>query len=118
MILAICFTNFGPYHLARLRALALRMAEGGDRLLAYEVAGCARLYPWQTPREREPFEWTTLFPDRALESLPRGAAAGAIRRALDRDAPDAAARGSDSRARSGKRVTHSKGSSSRAVCHG
>ena len=26
MILAVCFTNFGPYHLARLRALALRLA--------------------------------------------------------------------------------------------
>ena len=51
MILAICFTNFGPYHLARLRALALRMAEAGDRLLAYEVAGSQRLYPWQTARE-------------------------------------------------------------------
>ncbi len=91
MILAICFTNFGPYHLARLRALALRMARGGDRLLAYEVAGSQRLYPWQTPREGEPFEWATLFPDRALESLPRGAASGAIRQALDRDRPDAVA---------------------------
>ena len=91
MILAICFTNFGPYHLARLRALALRMAERGDRLLAYEVAGSQRLYPWQTARAEEPFEWATLYPDRALESLPRGAASGAIRRALERDRPDAVA---------------------------
>ena len=52
MILAICFTNFGPYHLARLRALALRLADRGDRLLAYEVAGTQRLYPWRTSRDR------------------------------------------------------------------
>ena len=91
MILAVCFTNFGPYHLARLRALALRMAKGGDRLLAYEVAGSQRLYPWRTSREEEPFQWVTLFPDRALESLPRTAASGAIRHALDRDRPDAVA---------------------------
>ena len=25
MIFSVCFTNFGPYHLARLRALAARL---------------------------------------------------------------------------------------------
>ena len=38
MTFAVCFTNFGPYHLARLRALAGRLAEDGIRLVAYEVA--------------------------------------------------------------------------------
>ena len=39
MKFALCFTNFGPYHLARLRALATRLSNSGDRLIAYEVAG-------------------------------------------------------------------------------
>ncbi len=46
MTIAVCFTNFGPYHLARLRALAAALAERGDRLVAYEVAGQEQRYPW------------------------------------------------------------------------
>ena len=45
MKFAVCFTNFGPYHLARLRALATLLAESGDRLVAYEVAGREQRYP-------------------------------------------------------------------------
>ena len=69
LTLAISFTNLGPYHLARLRALADRLAARGGRLIAYETAGSERLYPWQTKRREEPFERVTLFPDRSLESL-------------------------------------------------
>ncbi len=46
---AVAFTNFGPYHLARLRALALELAGSGGRLIAYEMAGTERRYPWQPP---------------------------------------------------------------------
>jgi 1,2-diacylglycerol 3-alpha-glucosyltransferase len=91
MTLAVSFTNFGPYHLARLRALADRLSSRGGRLVAYETAGAQRLYPWQTTRRAEPFEWVTLFPDVALESLTRGACVGAMREALERDLPDAVA---------------------------
>src|SRR4051794_21207775 len=91
LTLAISFTNFGPYHLARLRALALRLAAGGGRLIAYETAAIEQLYPWQTARNSEPFEWVTLFPDQTLESLSRSACIQAMRRALDRDRPDAVA---------------------------
>ena len=72
MIFAVCFTNFGPYHLARLRALAARLRERGDCLIAYEVAGSERTYPWQRRRQDEPFDWITLFPDRDLETLQPG----------------------------------------------
>jgi 1,2-diacylglycerol 3-alpha-glucosyltransferase len=89
MTFAIGFTNFGPYHLARLRALADRLARRGDRLIAYETAATERTYPWRTSRRDEPFEWITLFPDRVLEDVPRMACAGAMRRALGRDRPDA-----------------------------
>ena len=88
MKLAITFTNFGPYHLARLRALASKLMARGDTLIAYEVAGNERRYPWLRSMADEPFEWITLFPDRDLESLSKTACRRAIRDALDRDEPD------------------------------
>src|SRR5262249_41009591 len=91
MRLAIFFNNFGPYHLARLRALARRLPDEGGRLLACEVAGVERTYPWQVERRAEPFEWTTLFHERPLESLSRTECAGATRDFLDRRCPDAVA---------------------------
>ena len=51
--LAISFTNFGPYHLARLRALAQALAARGGRLIAYETAGSERLYPFPSTDDVE-----------------------------------------------------------------
>ena len=89
MIVAVCFTNFGPYHLARLRALDLRLRARGDCLIAYEVAGSERTYPWQRRQQAEAFDWITLFPDRPLETLRASDCSRAMIRALDRDRPDA-----------------------------
>src|SRR5271166_6717815 len=88
MITAVCFTNFGPYHLARLRALAARLQARGDCLIAYEVAGSERTYPWQRRQQAEPFDWITLFPDRPLEMLTASDCGRAMVQALDRDQPD------------------------------
>jgi glycosyltransferase involved in cell wall biosynthesis len=87
--LAVCFTNFGPYHLARLRALAARLEKRSDRLFAYEVAGREERYPWSPGREVESFTWVTLFPEGVLETIDRAACRRAIRQALERDQPDA-----------------------------
>ena len=89
MIFAICFTNFGPYHLARLRALASRLRERGDCLIAYEMAATEQTYPWQCSKRAEPFDWITFFPDRVLETLTASDCATTIVQALDRDQPDA-----------------------------
>jgi glycosyltransferase involved in cell wall biosynthesis len=89
--LAVSFSNFGPYHLARLRALADALAARGGRLIAYETAGTEQLYPWRTARRSEPFEWVTLFPARSLESISSAHCARAMRQALARDRPDAIA---------------------------
>ncbi len=89
MIFSLCFTNFGPYHLARLRALAARLQARGDRLIAYEVAGTERTYPWARSRRDEPFEWVTLFPDRILESIEPDACRWAMIEVLEHDRPDA-----------------------------
>lgn len=89
MKFAVCFTNFGPYHLARLRALAGLLATRGDQLIAYETAGDERTYPWDRQTDREPFDRVVLFPNQTLEEIPAGACAEAITEALDRDQPDA-----------------------------
>ncbi len=89
MRLAVSFTNFGPYHLARLRALGERLRQEGGELIAYETAGTEQRYPWLTRKRAEPFSWITLFPDRILEDLPGSSCAEAMRRALVRDLPDA-----------------------------
>jgi glycosyltransferase involved in cell wall biosynthesis len=88
MVFSLCFTNFGPYHLARLRALASRLAARGDRLIAYEVAGEERTYPWARSRRDEPFAWVTLFPDRVLETIEPQACRSAMLDALEFDRPD------------------------------
>jgi 1,2-diacylglycerol 3-alpha-glucosyltransferase len=88
MIISVCFTNFGPYHLARLRALAARLQACGSYLIAYEVAGSERTYPWQRQEQAESFAWITLFPDRPLETLTTSDCARAMVQALDRDQPD------------------------------
>ena len=89
MLLAVCFTNFGPYHLARLRSLADRLQEQGSSLVAYEVASHELTYPWERSRKAEPFEWITLFPNRTLETLSHHDCTRAFTQVLDRDRPDA-----------------------------
>jgi glycosyltransferase involved in cell wall biosynthesis len=91
MNLAITFTNFGPYHLARLRALGTALAARGDALRAYELAGSEDRYPWKAERGAVPFDWVTLFPNRSMESLPKAACREEMTRRLDRDQPDALA---------------------------
>jgi len=88
MKLVISFTNFGPYHVARLRALGRVMEACGDHLLAYETAGREERYPWRASIGGEPFQAVTLFPGRSLESLSQAQCARAMRDTLDRDQPD------------------------------
>ena len=91
MKLTICFTNFGPYHLARLRALGISLRETGDELIAYEVAGREQRYPWVPLHGQEPFTWQTFFPTATLETLAPSSCRQAISQHLDRDKPDAVA---------------------------
>ena len=89
--IAIAFTNFGPYHLARLRALGRCLNAGGGRLVAHEMASRERKYPWGIERGDEPFAWATLAPGRAIEDVSASECASLMTAALDRDAPDAVA---------------------------
>jgi 1,2-diacylglycerol 3-alpha-glucosyltransferase len=91
MRLAISFTNFGPYHRARLRALGEALAQLGGELIAYETAGRERRYPWEVEGGVVPFVHRTLLPDRVLEGISAGECARAMTEALECDRPDAVA---------------------------
>ena len=82
---AIVYMNLGPYHLARLRA----MAEVLPDVHTIEVAGEQRLYPWRPTRDRLGFTLTTLFPDRPCETVPANAQREAIRTVLSKIDPSA-----------------------------
>lgn len=62
---AIVYMNLGPYHIARLRALTRVLPD----VRAIEVAGKQQLYPWRPARDAPDFRLTTLFPDRACETV-------------------------------------------------
>ena len=53
---AIIFDNFGPYHLARLRAASIAC-----NLLAIEVAATSGVYAWEKTSTPETFKRVTLF---------------------------------------------------------
>lgn len=92
--LAICFTNFGPYHLARLQALGQTLTNVGGKLIAYEMAGVESKYPWTTSVKDESLSFThvRLFDDgRPLESLSARECKMAILSRLDQDQPTAIA---------------------------
>lgn len=92
--LAICFTNFGPYHIARLEALGHALAQQGGQLFAYEMAGSEDKYPWATATGNElagPVRHVRLFPGRSLESLTARECRAAMQSRLDQDQPTAIA---------------------------
>jgi glycosyltransferase involved in cell wall biosynthesis len=84
--LAVLFDNFGPYHLARLKAVAAEVD-----LLALECFARSRDYGWNRPEEARDLPSVTLF---AADggALPGPAAfAGRISAELRRFAPDVVA---------------------------
>lgn len=59
--LAILVRRIGPYHVARLRALAQRL--GKQKVTAIEVHGCGGVYPWEEIPVEQAFEQCRLFND-------------------------------------------------------
>jgi len=72
------YMNLGPYHVARLRALAGVLPE----MHAIEVAGEQRLYPWRPSKNGLGFALTTLFAHQACETVSARAQCGAVKAVL------------------------------------
>lgn len=88
---AVLYLNFGPYHVARLRAVAAALASYECKLIGVELASFEDKYPWRIDRGAEPFTWVTLFPDRTVESVSKPEQRRAICALLDGHDPAAVA---------------------------
>ena len=80
---AVLYLSFGPYHVARLRAIARALEPLGARCVGVELASVERQYPWRVDRGAEPFVWRTLHPERPVESVSAADQRRAVRVALD-----------------------------------
>ena len=88
MKLIVLFPNFGPYHLARLRAAAARPEF--SPCIGLEIAAQEALYPWQTARENLDIKLDTLL-EGTLESLSAKLICQKLNAYLDEHAPDVVA---------------------------
>jgi glycosyltransferase involved in cell wall biosynthesis len=79
---ALIFDNFGPYHLARLRA-----ASCVCDLLAIEVARRSATYAWDSAREAGPFRRETLVGEGTSAGVSPGEISRRLTQVLDRSRP-------------------------------
>ena len=90
MRVAVVFSRFGPYHVARLEAAGERLA-GSAEVIGVEVARTDRFYGWDVVDRPLCVGRETLFPSQAYNDLaPRAIRAG-VQAALDRLSPAAVA---------------------------
>ena len=88
MTIAIVFHSFGPYHVARIGAVARRI--GKERCLGIEIAARTTTYAG-SPVETDAFRRQTLINEIEYESAPAARKVFALLRALQRFNPDAVA---------------------------
>jgi 1,2-diacylglycerol 3-alpha-glucosyltransferase len=79
---AIVFSRFGPYHLARLRGAAAVLARVDVELVAIAVAGTDKVYAWDRVDDPTVCATRVLFPDRPYEDISATALARALRTCL------------------------------------
>ena len=85
--IAVIWSRFGPYHLARLRGAAEAGRPQGVELFGVEVAAVDRQYAWAKAGGADGFRRVTVFPDENYhDKSPRQIRAG-IRQVLDRIDP-------------------------------
>ena len=83
--IAICNTKIGPYHVARIRALANLIPE----VLAVEIAGKEALYPWWDNAGGGEIRKVTLCPGGRYESIPVKTQVAELQALLEREQPRA-----------------------------
>lgn len=66
---AVVFSRFGPYHLARMNGAHEPLAKAGGELVAIAVAGSDRVYQWEAVDKPADYSTEVLFPDRSYEAI-------------------------------------------------
>lgn len=89
LTIAVIWSRFGPYHLARLRGAAQVLPTA--RIVGLEVAGNDREYAWERALGADGFERITIFANSNYHDLPSGEIAIGVHQALDRLSPTAVA---------------------------
>jgi glycosyltransferase involved in cell wall biosynthesis len=89
--IAIIFTRLGPYHIARLSALAAAASRCGGQVVGIEVARADGIYDWAPVDGGDAIALRTLFPERHYATLSGGEIRNAVCRMLDLLDPDAVA---------------------------
>ncbi len=88
---ALVFSRFGPYHLARIRAAAAALSDAGHALAPIAVAGRDRTYAWAPVELPAGCSAHVLFPDADYESLGARAIGRRLAERLDAIRPVVAA---------------------------
>lgn len=88
---AVVFSRFGPYHLARLRGAAEVLGRARIGVAGISIAGTDAVYAWDRVDGGADAPATVLFPDRTYESLSESELKAALTAALDRINPVAVA---------------------------
>jgi glycosyltransferase involved in cell wall biosynthesis len=65
--IALLFSNYGPYHLARLNAIFNYCRENQWQVLGIELARSLNTYPWKAQIENIPFTIVSVAKDQKLE---------------------------------------------------
>ena len=89
MKLAVIWSRFGPYHLARLAGAASAGVPLGIQVVGIEVASKDGQYEWALESGNVGFERVTVFPDRNYHSIPAAELQSGVYAACDRLSPDA-----------------------------
>jgi 1,2-diacylglycerol 3-alpha-glucosyltransferase len=89
-IAKIC-ANFGPYHLARIAAVARQCEAKGWQVVGIELARAEEEYPWETAAQDFPCEIISIVNDSSLEKTKLNRLVVETIATLNRTAPDAIA---------------------------
>lgn len=89
--LCVLWARFGPYHLARLRALHAMLKPRGVRLIGLETSKTDETYAWRLEESPAAFERAVALPQGTAETARPSDIRSAIQAALGRIDPDAVA---------------------------
>ncbi len=89
--IAVIWSRFGPYHIARLRGAATAAAASGHTICAIEIACRDAVYEWDVVDKSNGLRHLTLFDGATYHDIPAAAIRRKIATALSEIAPDAVA---------------------------
>jgi 1,2-diacylglycerol 3-alpha-glucosyltransferase len=88
MLVAVLFSNYGPYHFARINSFQTVCSQLGWDLVGIELARSEAEYQWKTKAENLPYKMISVVSDRQLESAKSGQVFSNLNNVLNQTRPD------------------------------